>query len=152
MTSPVARVGDPRPDGTDSWHGFLRVDLNDADAFAFTDNPGFFNTGVFLGRFVPPPAQILASMRAAIESAVTGGTKAGLLARVDRLDHSLSRGDVEAILKQVESFEKELATREGRSVPESLVDQLWLDLEDLASAVELPLPAPRLLASASDSD
>jgi hypothetical protein len=141
VVSTIARAGDVRPDGTDVWHGFLQIDLNEADAFAFTDFQGLAQVGVFLGRFIPPPQVLVQQMREKIEAGTADpGVRASLINRLRPIEMAASRGDLATFLPALTAFRVELAHRSGRSIPSALAETLDELLEDLIMILGGPPP------------
>jgi hypothetical protein len=147
ITIPVAIAGTLRPGGGEdsqaTWSGFQTIEMNDDGAFLFTDFQGLVRIGLFVGRFVPAPAAILATLRARIPTLGLAPADAALL--LSRLD-SIERYDTGAdygsqALKLAQGVQRAIRSKAGRTIPEAAADALDPLLDDLVVALT-PLPKP----------
>ncbi len=132
----IARVGGARPATFGVFSGFRRVEVNESDAFVFTDFQALANVGVFLGRFIPPPQEALAAVVEAIErTGLVPGPGSGLLARVRTLESLLAAGERERLLRLIELLRVELDALARHAIERADADLIDLHLEDLVAAV-----------------
>ncbi|HET6373965.1 MAG TPA: hypothetical protein VFG76_11705 [Candidatus Polarisedimenticolia bacterium] len=132
----VAQIGEPRPDGGDVWHGFLRADMGPEDSFIFTDRQGVALVGIFSGRFLPPPAVLVERLQDILDSAALNGESvAGLTRQVTAIGRAVDREDLASALRLSLALRTEIDQRAGRSVSTSTADELASRLEDLILAL-----------------
>jgi len=129
----VAAAGEPRPDGTGSWHGFQRIELGEDhdDSFVFTDFEAIAQVGVFLGRFVPPAGIAIERLERALE-------QAGLPGLFRPIGDAFARGHTAVAVRLAEALLVELDRRAGRSISLETADRIGLELDDVIFALGGP--------------
>jgi hypothetical protein len=131
----AAQAGMPRPGGG-FWSGFRRLEMNDRGAFVFVDFQGLIQAGVFLGRLLPPPADILADIAALLEDpSLSSSAERSLSAALRRIERTLAQGNLDRTLQAVAAMRRDVAMHAGRSIPLPLAEAIDTLLADLEQAL-----------------